>query len=263
MSAFIGKGIVYAAQVNPTTGAIIGPWLDLGEVDNFEPGGEVQSLEKRTSRDTSNALIAYVETQLNSSINMQLVEPNTENLRLIVRGEKTAVASGAVTDEYLQDATDPDREDIVDGEILMTKFPISAITNIKDSDSPQNTVSGSDYERVDGSSFAIRFLDVTGGVPYVQPFRITYNRQAADIVKVFEATLSNYRIRIENINLVDTEVQMVEYYNVRLSPAARFGLITEEFASFQLEGRALAVPGFAADATLGKYGRVVRGYSAP
>lgn len=258
MSAFIGKGIVYAAQVNPTTGAILGPWLDLGEVDNFEPGGEVQSLEKRTSRDTSNALIAYVETQLNSSINLTLVEPSIDNLRLIVRGEKIADAGAAVTDEPLQDPDDPDRVDIINDEILMTKYPIAGvITNVKDSAGSPATVTNTKYERVDDSSFAIRFTDVAG---YTQPFTVSYTKQASTIVKVFEATLTNYRIRIENIDLVSADVQMVEYYNVRLSPAARFGLITEEFASFQLEGRALAVPGFAADPDLGKYGRVIRGY---
>lgn len=256
MSAFIGKGIVRVALVNPITAALKGPYIDLGEVENFEPGADVQSLEKRTSRDTSNALIAYVETQLNSSINLTLVEPNTVNLALILRGEKVTKASATVTDEVLHDAA---QLTVVNNDVLFTKYPINAITNVKDSAGSPATVTGSKYERVEGSQFGVKFLDVA---TYVQPFKITYTRQAHDIVKVFEAAVANYRVVIENVNLVDGEVQMVEYYNCRLSPAPRFGLITEEFATFPLEGRALAVPGFSSDADLGKYGRVIRGYVA-
>ena len=256
MSAFIGKGIVRVAPVDPVTAALKGGYIDLGEVENYEPGAEVQSLEKRTSRDVSNALIAYVETQINSSLNITLVEPNTANLALIVRGEKVTKNSATVTDEVLHDA---DEYTVVDDDVLYTKYPITSITNIKDSNGTPATVTGSKYERVTGSQFGIRMLDVAG---YTQPFTVTYVRQAHDIVKILEADVKNYRVVIENINLVDGEVQMIEYYNCRLSPSARFGLITEEFASYPLEGRALAVPGFDSDADLGKYGRIIRGYVA-
>jgi hypothetical protein len=94
----------------------------------------------------------------------------------------------------------------------------------------------------------------------VQPFKVTYTRLASTILAALEKAVANYRIGIENVNLVDNEAQYVEYYNVRLPPATRFGLITEEFASFVLEGRALAVAAFDSDPHLGKYGRVVMGY---
>lgn len=256
MSVFIGRGIVRVVPVNAVTGDILGTWLDLGEVSNFEPGASVDTLEKFSKRDAASALIAFVDRGITSSLSLTLDEPSTQNLSLILRGDPVEVASGTVTDEPLQ-SDDADAVDLVDDDLVRTKYPINAITNIKDSAGTPATVTGSKYERVEGSSFYIRMLDVAG---YTQPFTITYTRLAHSIIPAFEQNAKNYRVAIENVNLVDNEAQLVEYYNVRFPPAENFGLITDDFAPFVLNGRTLAVVGFAADSHLGKYGRVVRGY---
>jgi len=115
MAVFIGRGIVIVAEVDETTGDIKGGWYDLGEVSNYAPGAQTQRLDKFTNRDGTNALVASVETQINTSLALTIEEPNADNLRLIVRGEKVSVSSTAVTNEVLHAGT------VAVGTFLVTK----------------------------------------------------------------------------------------------------------------------------------------------
>lgn len=248
---FIGRGIVYAAPVDSTTGHVTSNYVDLGEVENFSPGADIQTLEKRTSRDSSNALIARIETQIDSKLTLVLNTPNTENLVLIVRGSSYTVAASPITNENTR-ATG-----LVAGDYIYTKHPIGTFTALKDSaGSPATLVLNTDYEIVDADYGQIKLLVVSGDT---QPYTADYTPQAYTGITALTTAPVYYRIRIDGINLVDSTKFIAEYYKVRLSPATEFPLIGTDFAQYTLEGAALADTTKTSDPQLGSYGRFIQG----
>jgi hypothetical protein len=251
MGVFIGRGIVYAAPVDATTGHITGGYVDLGEVENFAPGADIQTIEKRTSRNSSNGLVARIETQINSKLTLVLNEPNTDNLVYILRGDQYTQAASPITDENLR-ATG-----LVAGDYLYTKHPIGTWTSLKDSaGSPATLVENTDYEIVDADYGQIKLLNVSGDT---QPYKANYTPQAYTGVRALMTDPLYYRIRIDGINLVDSTKFIAEYYKVRLSPATEFPLIGQDFAQYTLEGAALADSTKTSDSVLGSYGRFIQG----
>lgn len=251
MGVFIGRGIVYAAPVSSSTGYITGPYVDLGEVENFAPGADIQTIEKRTSRDSSNALIARIETQIDSKLTLVLNEPSTTNLIYVLRGDSYSVAASPITDENTR-ATG-----LVAGDYIYTKHPIGTWTSLKDSaGSPATLVENTDYQVVDLDYGQIKLLSVSGDT---QPYTANYTPQAYTGVTALTNNPVYYRIRIDGINLVDSTKFIAEYYKVRLSPATEFPLIGTDFAQYTLEGAALADTTKASDAQLGRYGRFIQG----
>lgn len=251
MGVFIGRGIVYAAPIDTTTGHITGAYVDLGEVENFTPGADIQTIEKRTSRDSSNALIARVETQIDSNLTLVLNEPNLNNLKYILRGDQYTQAASAITGENTR-ATG-----LVAGDYIYTKHPIGTWTALKDSaGSPATLVEDTDYEVVDADYGQIKLLSVSGDT---QPYKADYTPQAYSGVRALMTSALHYRIRIDGINLVDSLKFIAEYYKVRLSPATEFPLIGTDFAQYTLEGAALADSTKTSDAILGSYGRFIQG----
>lgn len=251
MAVFIGRGIVIVAEVDETTGDIKGGWYDLGEVSNYAPGAQTQRLDKFTNRDGTNALVASVETQINTNLSLTIEEPNADNLRLIVRGEKVSVSSTAVTNEVLHAGT------VAVGNFLVTKYPVLSGLVIKDSaGSPATLVNNTDYSVVDLTQGKIKILNLG---TYVQPLKADYTRKAQTTVPVFNAGAKAWRVRIDGINLVDNAKFMAEYYRVRVNPSQSFPLIGQQFSEFVLEGAAIADTTKASDATLGQYGRIIQG----
>lgn len=251
MGVFIGRGVVSAAPVDATTGNPTGPYVDLGEVENFSPGSDIQTLEKRTSRDSSNALIARIETQINSKLSLVLNEPVLANLKHILRADTYTQAASAITGENLI-ATG-----IVANDVLYTKFPIGSLSAVKDSaGSPATLTNGTHYSVVDASYGKIKFLNVTG---FTQPFKVDYTPVAHSGVRTLMQSPSYYRVRIDGINLVDSLKFICEFYKVRLSPATEFPLIGTDFAQYTLEGAALLDSNKTSDAILGSYGRFIQG----
>ena len=251
MGVFIGRGIVDAAPVNATTGNISGAYVDLGEVENFAPGTDIQTIEKRTSRDSSNALIARIETQINSKLTLALNEPSTDNLVYILRGDQYSQAASPITNESVVVTG------LVANDVIYTKHPIGTWTSLKDSaGSPATLVKDTDYTVDDLDYGKITLLNVSG---FTQPFKFNYTPQAYTGVRALMTDPLYYRIRIDGINLVDSTKFIAEYYKVRLSPATEFPLIGQDFAQYTLEGAALADSTKTSDSVLGTYGRFIQG----
>lgn len=251
MGVFIGRGIVLAAPVDPTTGNVNGAWVDLGEVENFAPGADIQTLEKRTSRDSSNALIARIETQIDGKLTLVLNEPNVANLKYILRGDSYSQAASAITGENTF-ATG-----LVANDLLYTKHPIGTLTAVKDSaGSPATLTLGTHYSLSDAGYGKIKLLNVTG---FTQPFKIDYTPQAYTGVRALMQAANYLRVRIDGINLVDSLKFICEYYKVRVSPSTEFPLIGTDFAQYTLEGAFLKDETKTADPILGSYGRFIQG----
>lgn len=251
MAVFIGRGIVLAAEVNETTGALVGGYFDLGEVDAFTPGAQTQRIEKFTNRDTTNAIVASIETQINTQLSLTLNEPNVDNLRLIVRGEKVTSTSASVVNEVLHGGM------VAVGQFLTTKLPVLSSLVIKDSaGSPATLVLNTDYSVVDLTLGKIKILNLGS---YVQPLTASYTSKTVTVVPVFNAGAKAWRIRIDGVNLVDNAKLIAEYYRVRVNPAQNFPLIGAQFAEFQLEGAAIADTTKVSDSVLGQYGRIIQG----
>jgi hypothetical protein len=255
MGVFIGKGIVTAAPVDAATGALTGGYLDLGEVDNFQPGADIQTIEKRTNRDMTNALIARVETQINPTLVLALNEPTVENLKHILRGLKYSVTATPIVGEPVSGGVGT----LAVGDFVYTKHPIQTWTALKDSaGTPATLVNNTDYKVVDN---ALGKLQILGLGSYVLPLKADYTPRAYSGVTALAAALQYYRVRIDGVNLVDGLKFFAEYYKARFPPADNFPLIGEDFAQYTLNGAVLADPTKAADAVLGQYGRFIQGLS--
>ena len=251
MGAFLGKGIVQVAPINATTSALSGAWVDLGEVENFSPGADITAIEKYTSRDSSNALIARVETQINTKIALTLIEPNTDNLQIIQRASIASVAASPITDESVVVTG------LVAGDYIFSKYPIGTLTSIKDSAGSPATLTGggTDYTVIDLDYGQVQLVNVAG---YTQPFKFNYTPPAHSEAVLFGSSPNFYRVRIDGINIVDSLKFTFVYRKVRFSPATEFPLIGTDFATYPLEGAALRDENAISDAQ-GPYGYFVSG----
>lgn len=252
MSVAKFAGVVYIAEINPVTGKPKTGFKDVGEVDALEFGFNTSRIEKFSKRDCGNNLVGSVITQVDTNFSVTMAEPTKLNLEKILQGVSAAVSSGTVTDEPLHEGTV-----VVAGDLLFTKKPFSALTNVKDSaGSPATLVADSDYEVVDGDKGIIRILDPTG---FTQPFKATYANKAYTPVPMLNRTPGFYQVAFAGANCQTNEKVRIDLWKVQFNPVSQFNVLSDQFAAFQLGGKLYSDATKTDDAAyseLGNYGRI-------
>lgn len=91
----LGRGIIYAASLHPTTGRPLA-WRDLGNGPLFNWSMTRETLDHVSSRSDISTVDKQVTTSRTGNISIQLEEFNAENLALTFMGEKTSPTNPAV-----------------------------------------------------------------------------------------------------------------------------------------------------------------------
>lgn len=212
----------------------------LGNVELLELVGSVEYADKRGFVDSSNPLLARVETSRTLEVNLTLGEYKRFNLALALFGVDSAFTQTAapVVGESLVLASPGSLQ----GRVYYTaKRNITAVT-LKD-DGVAVTNSAANYV-VDAQSGAI-YITPGGTVADGSALTVDYTPTAAiasdglDLVTLGNASTINGELRFVGDPL-NGKVQELTLWKVQISPAGAVGFITEEFAAYPLKGTVLA-----------------------
>lgn len=93
----VGSGLLY---INRYVGGVLTQWRDVGEIDKLDVTPNVNTIEKKTNRVGSKAVVAKAVSGLSADIDIELPEWGIRNVGLAALGEDAAFAqsSGTATD---------------------------------------------------------------------------------------------------------------------------------------------------------------------
>lgn len=226
-------------------------WRWVGNVPEYSIGSDVSKLEHKEAYSGQKAKDLILITELNSTLTINLEDFQKENMQLAFRGSSVTTAAGNIVDEVVPGAK-------LAGDRIATLYGNISTVVIKDSAGSPATVPPAQYEIEDAAFGMIKLKPSFVVGTLVFPLKVSYANGAAEQISFFTEGAGYYAVRLNGVNLADgNKPVMVEYYKVDLSPASEVSWITDELASFPLEGTALVDATKPAVGPLGQIGRIV------
>jgi hypothetical protein len=245
---FSGQGPVFAGAIDPTTGAI-GAMFDLGNMESVKFGFEANVITDKESKSGNRLVAARLETELNSTFEIVMKEPNMKNIEMMLRAARVTNVGATVTDEINS------QSGLVAGDYIITKFQNISSVSVKDSaGSPATLTVTTDYV-VESTKFG-RIRIVNPG-SYTQPFKVSYTYASRVVIPLFNSSQKDFFIHMEGINTVDSTNFLAEFYKTRFSPPSEFNLLQDEFGRYTISGEAQIDPIREPDTNYGRFGRLV------
>lgn len=247
---FLGQGKVFIAQRDAAGNPKAMRWL--GDVDDVKISLKTGKVERKESWSGERAKAMSLTIDKEASVDLTLMEFSQQNLSLALFGKIITTAAGSVTGEQLPSG-------LVVGDRVAFKNPTVSAVVITDSAATPAPVNSAKYE-VDPKYGALTVKDVTG---FTQPLIAAYSHGAVDSVAVFGNAPSEMFLRYEGINLAqDGKPIIVELYRVKSEPLKELSLITDKQAEMKISAEVLIDGTKAADADLGRFGRILQVSSA-
>ncbi|MFZ6655664.1 hypothetical protein [Undibacterium sp. TJN19] len=241
----LGQGKVYIAKRDAFGNPKALRWL--GDVSAAKLALKVTNAEQKESYSGQRGTVKRVQVGKEATIELTMMEINTDNLALNVSGVVTNTPSGSVTGEALPV--------VVAGNRVAFKNPGVTSVVITDSASTPVTLATTKY-KVDPAFGAVDFKDVTGAT---QPFLAAYSHGAVDSVAMFNAQQEDDFLRYEGINLAENGAPIiVELYKVNSEPLKELALITDKFAEMQITAAVLIDGAKTPSDELGQFGRILQ-----
>lgn len=235
MGIWSGQGPVFWAN-RDANGDPVAPFKWFGNAPSFEFGMSVEELTLKESYTGLRAVIARIDTELNSSITLVTHDFKEANLELATRGEASALAGGTVTAEAV----------LTGAPQLNTLYAVKGATGrVTGFSLTDNGVAIATTKYSWDASGVFQFNDVTG---MTGPIAATYTNAASRQLGVFKGAAPEIWVRMigkntavnSTTNPTDQERIIVDTFKVRLSPAESLSLISDEFNTMTFNGSALA-----------------------
>lgn len=248
MSQIAIQGKVWAYERDVTGLAINGFYVGFTESATLDL---TTSVDEYVEADSGNNLTAArITTEKKSNFNMEMRELSPDTASLVLHGTVSTVAAGTVTDELLPATVTIGRAN------MLSKSNITGSVVVIDSTptTPKTLPSGQYQWNKQGS---LVVLDKTTSGAYIEPFKVSYAHGGTKDIAIFNAPQPERWIRIEGINLADSNRPITaDIYRVALDPAQSFPLKGRGLASYQLAGAALLDSLKPVDGLLGQFGRM-------
>lgn len=233
------QGKFYLAEI---ANGVAAAMRHLGNVPEFELeiGADLVEHQESTSGQRTTDFTMVKTTSVN--FKGQLEEINPENLKYILSGMKSEVATKTVTDESL--GTVKAGEEIkLDGyNLTQVSFKAGAATI------------ATDKYVLDLVFGTVIFNDVTG---LTDPILATYTTGAVTHTSLASDFEKEYELFFKGINTATGDSMAVRLWRTKKSPETTFPLIHEDLGQYEISGQALSDVSKGSDATLGLYGHVV------
>jgi hypothetical protein len=246
---YSGQGKVLVA---PRIDDVVGAYRWVGNVPTLKPAFTSNKLKKNESFTGQRLLLGTLPTGNELRVAAELDEWYPENLALAVRGESIDRVSGTVAAPN----ADISPDGLVQGSAWALSHQNVSTVVITDSNAPPATLSATtDYSLDPVFGTVVPKNDLA---TFTLPLKATYSFGAAQIVAFFTQPVSQVSLRFEGLNTADSNRPvLVEFYKIDLDVAKEFGLITNEFGVFSIEGDALVDPTKPDDPVFGKFGRMI------
>jgi hypothetical protein len=232
MPGFSGQGIVSLAPRLPS--GLPGIFRDFGNAEIFELGLNEDSVERNEHMTGKRLPYRKLTRSRSGSLKLKGDEFNAKNFELAVVGLISAVAAGsAVTDFVLPSGI------VVGDTVALPAKNVSAVS-VEDSTSVTAKVLPEASYEVDPLSAEIKFLNLTTGGPYVQPFKANFTPGAHRAIGAFQGAAQEYFIRLKGINTDTNERGVCDVFRVKISPTKAIALINADFLDWELDMQILA-----------------------
>lgn len=248
MAYFSGQGRVFLASRDSNGNPINLRWV--GNVPDLKISLNVETIEHKESYSGQRLTDLQLIKSKDGEFSCTLEDFSVENLELSLYGQTTTTASGSVTGELLASG-------VVAGDMRLLANTFVSSVVVKDSDTPPNTLPASQYQ-VFASQGAIKFIDITSGGPYVQPFKVDYSYGGSKQVAMFRAAQPEVWLRFDGVNTADSNRPViVDLYRVAINPTKDLSMIGDELQRFELTGRVLADLTKPDSGSMGQFGRMI------
>lgn len=236
MPGFLGQGKVLVGNRLPTGLPDILRWI--GNASKFEISLEEDSIERNESYSGSRLPLRRATRSRKGTLSIVFDEFTKDNMALALLGAATAVAAGSAQVGVALAAT-VGNPAVVGSILALPSKNVSAVA-IKDSTgSPKTLTAGTNYT-LDAFAGTIEIIDITTGGPYVMPLKADFTPGAVNVVGAFKLATPELYVRMDGINTDDGSRVICDLYRSRVSTTKNFGLITDDFADFELSGTVLA-----------------------
>lgn len=214
--AYIGSGVVYV------NGRDVGNCSDV----NFSIDQETKT--QRNFRG-GGGNFASVTNITSVKLSMTMMNFSNANMALALRGVVDVVAAGTVTAEDVTAAL---------GGLSATANMIDTAGTVTVTNAAADVTytKGTDYEVRPGGILVLS----TGTITDEQALKVTYTRKAANVLQALVDSGQEVEVVLDGINDSTGKPCVVRVYRWKPSPTSGLGLITDDFASFSVEGEVLA-----------------------
>ncbi|ABC29677.1 conserved hypothetical protein [Hahella chejuensis KCTC 2396] len=221
--SYIGSGKFWVREAGTT-----GPFYELGNISaaNFGIESESQSLRNyRGGGGEANKLERITAV----SLALTLHDFNSANLAMVLYGDTSTEASAAVAAEAVTGK---------DSGLLRTAFMIDATqtVTVTDTAGPTVLVEGTDYTV---TAAGIEVIE-GGGIADATALEIDYTKAAATYVDSLKNSGKTFEMIIDGVNDAQSGLPfIIDVWKFKPSPAQEVGVISDDFASFDISGSVL------------------------
>jgi hypothetical protein len=246
---FSGVGIVTVYERD--SAGVRGKGYDMGEVNPLSVTIEAPRSEMKTSR-TADRGTAFSMAQSRAGRLSMTCKTLTDFSRTLlnVGTFSDAVAGAALVNVPLPTGLAVGNVAKIPGENLTA-------VSVTDSTGTPKTLAASQYE-LDPVAGTLRFLDVTTGGPYVQPFKVSATPGTLSVISGLQAQDKEWFVVLSMVNAHNGDKSMFEAYRWRFSPDGEQGLISDDYGQWVLSGTMERDDTKLASAVGGQYYRIVR-----
>lgn len=261
---YSGQGCLFVAD-RDSNGKIL-TYREVGNISELAVTLDATIAEHKESCSGSRLTDARLVTELKASVSMTLQNFTKENLALLFSGQVLDVTSPTAQTDVIVYTNSTGASVTLNGtSVLFTKH-----LNVNTSPAivvKQGATAGGATTLTLGTHYTYNYttgqITFTDGSPTTiasgSNVYVTYTPLAWSGAMMLKNAINKPRAFLfRGLNTVDTNRPVrVELFNVVLDPAKSFDVLTEEFASFQVEGSVLYDSVRDADAELGPFGRVI------
>lgn len=231
------QGKFYLSEI---ANGVAGAMRYIGNVPEFELAISADQIEHQESH-SGDRTTDFVLTKTTAvEFSGKLEEVDEENLKYILSGMQSNVATKTVTDESLGTV-------VVGQEIKLGGYALTQV-----SFKAGSTV-------IDASKYTLDavFGTVVFNEAVAEPVTATYTTGAVKHTTIASDFDKEYELFFKGINTANGENMAVRLWRTKKSPETKFPLIHEELGQYDISGKALSDTTKGTDPTLGLYGHVV------
>lgn len=221
----------------PLVEGVVGAMSELGNVPDFTleiTAEKIEHTESMSGDDTTD-LVIYNTTAVSFSGTLEQVDD--DNLAYVLSGKNVEVPTNTITDFSLGAVK-------VGQKIKLAGFNLTAVT-VKGAD--DTAIENTKY-KVDAVYGTITFLE---DIPEA---KVTYTTGAVTHTTIASDFGKEYALFFEGVNKITGEKVFLSLHRTIKSPDSSFGLIHQEFGSYEISGDALGDLSKDKDGALGLYG---------
>lgn len=217
--AYIGSGIIY---INGR---------DVGNCSNVNFAIEQETKNQRNFRG-GGGNFASVTSITSVKLSMELSNFSNENLALALRGVVETVAAGTVTGETVTAVLGG----LAETEKMIDLSDTANTVTVTTADEQTTYVEGTDYEVTAAGLKILAGGNITAG----EELKVSYNNQGTNVLQALVDSGKEVRVVLDGVNDATGKPVTVKVHRWKPSPASGLGLISDDFASFTVEGEVLA-----------------------